>query len=440
MTNSPHAGSAAAGAIEAGADAYRLMERLYPICRSITGDGVRETLAILAEHIPLEAHEVASGTRVFDWTVPPEWNIRDAYVKGPDGERVIDFAASNLHVVGYSTPVSTALTLAELKERVHTLPERPEWVPYRTSYYKETWGFCASHALVESLAEGDYEVVIDSTLAPGSLTYGECLIPGETPDEVLISCHVCHPSLANDGLSQIGVATELAKRLLGMRLRYSYRFLFVPGTIGPITWLALNEERASRIRHGLVLSCVGDAGHPTYKRSRRGDAEVDRAAAHVLSRGGCAHRIVDFSPWGYDERQYCSPGFNLPVGCLMRTPNGEFPEYHTSADNLEFVRPEYLADSFASCLEIVTVLEGNRRYLNQNPKCEPQLGKRGIYSGLAAGSEGKEVELAMLWVLNFSDGEHDLLDIADRSRMPFGVVRQAADLLVEHDLLREQAP
>jgi aminopeptidase-like protein len=281
--------------------------------------------------------------------------------------------------------------------------------------------------------------MIDSTLEPGSLTYGECLIRGETDDEVLISCHVCHPSLCNDGLSSIGVATELVKHLLGMKLRHSYRFLFVPGTIGPITWLSLNEERVGRIKHGLVLSCVGDSGHSTYKRSRRGDADIDRAVAHVLARSGQEHRIFDFTPWGYDERQYCSPGFNLPVGCLMRTPNGEFPEYHTSADDLTFVRPEYLADSFAKCLEVLTVLEGNRRYQNQNPKCEPQLGKRGIYSGLATGVEGKEVELAMLWVLNFSDGDHDLLDIADRSRMPFGAVRQAADLLVEHDLLKEVA-
>jgi aminopeptidase-like protein len=422
---------------EAGIEAYRLIERLFPICRSITGDGVRETLAILAEQIPLEEHEVPSGTQVFDWTVPPEWNIRDAYVKDPSGRRVIDFARSNLHVVGYSVPVAATLALAELKERVHTLPERPDWVPYRTSYYKESWGFCASHALLESLAEGDYEVRIDSTLEPGQLTYGECVIPGETGDEVLISCHVCHPSLCNDGLSSIAVATELAKRLSCMRLRYSYRFLFVPGTIGPITWLSLNEQRVDRIKHGLVLSCVGDAGHSTYKRSRRGDADVDRAAAHVLGQSGQEHRIVDFSPWGYDERQYCSPGFNLPVGCLMRTPNGEFPEYHTSADDLTFVQPEHLGDSYARCLEIVMVLEGNRRHLNLNPKCEPQLGKRGIYSGLAAGSEGKEVELAMLWVLNYSDGRHDLLDIAERSRMPFRFVRQAADLLIEHDLLRE---
>ena len=271
---------------------------------------------------------------MFDWTVPREWNIRDAYVKGPDGRRVIDFQESNLHVVGYSVPVRVRLPLAELRKHLFSRPDRPDVVPYRTSYYAESWGFCVSHRQLEQMPEGEYEVVIDSTLEAGSLTYGEYYLRGATDDEVLISCHICHPSLANDNLSGMALVAHLARHLSSRPRRYSYRFLFIPGTIGSITWLARNEEQASRIRHGLVVTGVGDPGPFTYKRSRRGDAEIDRAAAHVLRHAGGPYSIRDFSPYGYDERQFCSPGFNLPVGCLMRTPHGEYPEYHTSADDL----------------------------------------------------------------------------------------------------------
>jgi len=422
---------------QVGERAHDLIARLYPICRSLTGDGVRETLGVLGELIPLEAREVASGTQVLDWTVPPEWNIRDAWIKDARGERVVDFNESNLHVMGYSVPVERRLGLAELKEHVHTLPEQPGWIPYRTSYYKETWGFCMSHERLLALADGEYEVRIDSTLAPGHLTYGEYLLEGESEDEVLIHSHVCHPSLCNDNLSSIALATLLAQELGGRRLRYSYRFLFLPGTIGAITWLALNEERVDRIRHGLVLSCLGDPGMSTYKRSRRSNAEIDAAVAHVLRHSGGNYEVVDFSPYGYDERQYCSPGFNLPVGCLMRTPHGCFPEYHTSADDLELVRPEPLADSFAKLLGTVEVLEGNATYLNRNPKGEPQLGKRGLYGHIGGATDSRQAELALLWVLNLSDGGHSLLDVAERSGLEFGRVRSAADALLEHDLLEE---
>jgi aminopeptidase-like protein len=284
------------------------------------------------------------------------------------------------------------------------------------------------------MEEGEYEVVIDSSLEDGHLTYGEYFIPGERSEEVLISCHACHPSLCNDNLSGVAVATFLAKHLSSAALRYSYRFLFIPGTIGSITWLCLNEERAAEIRHGLVLTCVGDRGGLTYKRSRRGAAEIDRAAEHVLKQSGEPHQILEFSPYGYDERQYCSPGFNLEVGCLMRTPHGRFPEYHTSADNLDFVDPAALSDTALKCLSIFSVLENNRAYLNRNPKCEPQLGKRGLYSAMG-GSEVKELELAMLWVLNLSDGSAPLLDIAERSGLRFDLIQRAADLLENHDLL-----
>lgn len=418
----------------AGAGIYALMRELYPICRSITGDGLRQTLARLNREIPLEVHEVPSGTKVFDWTVPREWNIRDAYVKNSSGERVIDFRRHNLHVMNYSVPVQGRMSLAQLRPHLHTLPDQPDLIPYRTSYYREAWGFCLSQRQLEQMPEGDYEVCIDSTLQDGSLTYGECLLKGASQEEVLVSCHACHPSLCNDNLSGLTVATFLARHLARLRLRYSYRFLFIPGTIGSITWLSLNEERARAIRHGLVLTCIGDRGNFTYKKSRRGDAEIDRAVAHILQHAPAGHSTVDFSPYGYDERQYCSPGFNLAVGCLMRSEHGTFPEYHTSADNLDFVDPVSLANSLTTILSVFNVLEHNHTYLNLNPKCEPQLGKRGLY-GVMGGTSIKQLEMAMLWALNLSDGGHSLLDIAQRSGLPFDVINEAANLLLRHELL-----
>ncbi|HEV8373632.1 MAG TPA: DUF4910 domain-containing protein [Actinomycetota bacterium] len=418
-----------------GEELYKLVAELYPICRSITGDGVRRTLEIVDREIGVQLHEVPTGTQVFDWTVPREWNIRDAWVANAAGERVIDFQANNLHVVSYSVPVRARMPLAELKRHLHTLPEHPDWIPYRTSYYSESWGFCASQRLVDGLPEGDYEVCVDATLADGHLTYGEHVVAGQTEDEVLVTCHVCHPSLANDNCSGIAVASRLAGRLGGTRPRYTYRFLFIPGTIGSITWLARNEDRVGRIRHGLVLACVGDPGHLTYKRSRRGDAEIDRAVRHVLERSGRPHEIVEFSPYGYDERQFCSPGFDLPVGCLSRTPYARYPQYHTSADDLDLVRPEHLQDTFDACWEVLGVLEGNRRYLNLNPKCEPQLGKRGLYGSIGGRSDAEERQMAMLWALNLSDGDHTLLDVADRARLPFALVADVAGSLEQAGLL-----
>jgi aminopeptidase-like protein len=423
-------------AADVGKELYELVELLYPICRSITGEGVRQTLGILADRIPLEVHEVPSGTRVFDWEVPPEWNIRDAYVADARGERVVDFQASPLHVLSYSVPVpARRLTLDELRPHLYSIPEHPDWIPYRTSYYEGRWGFCLAHNRLLALEDGEYEVCIDSSLEPGSLTYGELLLEGEREGEILVSCHVCHPSLCNDNLSGIAVAVGLARALQDRPRRHTYRFLFVPGTIGPITWLALNESTAGRIRHGLVLACIGDRGHSTYKRSRRGDAEIDRAVAHVLQHSGAPYEILDFSPYGYDERQYCSPGFDLPVGCLMRTPHGRFPEYHTSADDLGFVRPDCLADSLDKCLSALHVVDRNETYVSLNPKCEPQLGKRGLYGTIGGGHEGRELELALLWVLNQSDGLHSLLDVAERSALRFDLVGRAADALLEAGLL-----
>jgi aminopeptidase-like protein len=420
-----------------GRDMYALACELFPICRSLTGDGVRRTLDILRKHLPLSSIEVPSGTPVFDWVVPNEWNIRDAWIEDEYGKRVVDFTVNNLHVVSYSTPIRQRMTLAALKPYLHSLPGQPDLIPYRTTYYREDWGFCLSHRQLQRLPDGLYDVCIDSTLAPGHLTMGEWYLPGESQEEVLLSAHICHPSLANDNLSGLALAVALANRLQERRRRYSYRLLFIPGTIGSITWLALNESKTKNIKHGLVLTCVGDSGAPTYKRSRRGAAEIDRAATHVLRCAGAPHRIMDFFPYGYDERQYCSPGFDLAVGCFMRSQHGTFPEYHTSADDMSFIRPEHMADSFERVWEILEVLENNRVYLNTNPKCEPRLGKRGLYGALGGTRHGAFDELGLLWVLNLSDGRHDLLTIAERAGMRFSEVERAASALHACGLLEE---
>jgi len=419
-----------------GHQLHDLIRRLYPICRSITGDGLRETLHIIREQIPIELREVPSGTQVLDWVVPREWNIRDAWIKDSEGDRVIDFRKLNLHVVNHSVPIKTRMRLAELKDHLFTLPEHPEWIPYRTSYYQESWGFCLSEKQLQRLrADEDYEVCIDSSLKDGSLTYGELLLPGDRKEEVLFSCHVCHPSLANDNLSGIALAVELARVLSQSARHYSYRFLFVPGTIGAITWLARNEQVIPQIRHGLVLTCLGDSSPLTYKRSRRGNAEIDQAFAHVLRHASQPSKVIDFFPYGYDERQYCSPGFNLPVGCVMRGRHGEFPEYHTSADNLDFVRPEALAGSFSTILAVIDVLEQNRSYLNLKPKGEPQLGRYHLARSPPNEKERRTDDLALFWVLNLSDGEHSLLEIADRANLSFEVIRDAASSLLAAKLL-----
>lgn len=412
-----------------------LIEELFPICRSITGNGVRRTLAILQRYIPIKIHEVPSGTRVLDWIVPPEWNIRDAYIAHPDGTRVVDFAVNNLHVVQYSRPIDATMPLTELRPHLHTVPDRHDWIPYRTSYYKEDWGFCLTQRQLSTLTDGHYHVVINSDLAPGHLSYGELFIRGEIGNSVLLSCHICHPSLANDNLSGIAVATMLACYLKTLRLRHSYRFLFIPGTIGSLTWLARNEDKISSVIHGLVLSCLGDQGGMTYKQSRRGNALIDRIVAHVLKHDEVSHRITPFVPYGYDERQYCSPGFDMPVGCLMRSPNGEYPEYHSSADNISLLRPESLVHSLAILRRVVAVIEENATYCSRNPKGEPQLGRRGLYAAMGGQREASYDQLTLLWVLNLADGGHSLLDIAERAGVPFAKVRAAANALVAADLL-----
>jgi aminopeptidase-like protein len=436
MADSKHP-AALSSARDSGQELYALVNELYPICRSITGDGVRQTLTILSRYIPLTVHEVASGTPVLDWTVPNEWNIRDAWIADASGKRVVDFRALNLHVLNYSVPVRKKLSLSELRPHLFTLPDQPDLVPYRTSYWNETWGFCLSQRQLDAMPEGMYDVCIDSTLAPGSLTYGEFVVPGATDEEILISAHTCHPSLCDDNLTGLAISAWLARAFSSSTApsrRYSLRFLYAPGTIGAIAWLARNRDRVSRIRHGLTLTCLGD-GHPfTYKKTVFGTAEIDRAVACVLKHSGLPHQTIDFFPYGYDERQYNSPGFRLPVGSLMRGRHGKFPEYHTSADNPSLVSPEHMAESLCVLRDVIELLQGNASYSNMAPWGEPQLGKRGLYQALG-GTNIPDLQLALLWVLNLSDGTHSLLDIAERAGMSFRSIRAAADMLQQHGLL-----
>ncbi len=431
-------GAESSQSLEQEVSAY--LSSLYPICRSITGDGVRQTLQLLAEIVPLSVRDVPSGTEVLGWKIPQEWRVREAWVKDPMGKKVIDFAAHNLHLVSYSSPVHQRMSLEQLKPHLHSLPAQPALIPYRTTYYREDWGFCLTQQALEGLSAGTYEVFVDSSLAPGVLNYGELTIAGESEQEVLISTHLCHPSLANDNLSGLLVAAFLARELLAQaqvgRLRYTYRFLFVPGTIGAVTWLALNQGRLANIKHGLTLACLGDGGVPTYKRSQRSNATIDAAVERVLEARG-AHELREFSPFGYDERQYCSPGFDLPVGSLTRTPSGMFPEYHTSADNLDFVQPDKLLDSLDICRDVVESLERDRIFLNLAPHGEPQLGKYRLYDTLGGAAQISQSRQALLWMLNQSDGERGLLAISRRSGLEAAVLCDAAHALVAAGLLRE---
>jgi aminopeptidase-like protein len=423
--------AAAAGAAATGQQLHQFASRLYPICRSITGDGVRRTLALIRARIPLNVHEVPSGTRVFDWQIPLEWNVEDAAVLDTDGRRVVDFQAHNLHLVSYSEPLQRTLPLDELSARLHVLPEHPDWIPYRTSYYRRDWGFCMRASERARLRPGRYRVEVKSSLAAGALTYGELVIAGRTREEVLLFTHVCHPSLANDNASGMAVATALGEWLAVEPRRFTYRLVFAPGTIGSLTWLKRNEHGLRRVRHALVLGLLGDPGALTYKRSRRETHEIDAIAAHVLAGEG---RVVPFSPYGYDERQLCSPGFDLPAGRLTRSVNGGYPQYHTSADDLTLITPAALQGSFVACQRIIEVIESNQRFRNRKPKGEPQLGARGLYGALGGRGPG-EHEHAMLWVLNQSDGMHSLLDIAQRSGLPFPLLCDAAHRLEEAQLL-----
>jgi aminopeptidase-like protein len=422
-------------AASTGAQLHAFATELYPICRSITGAGVRKTLELINRRIELAWHEVPSGTKVFDWEVPLEWNIEDAWVQDSDGRRVVDFRAHNLHILNYSEPARAVLTLEELKPRLHSLPAHAQWIPYRTSYYQRQWGFCMRHRELAALRPGRYEAVVDSSLARGSLTYAECIIPGRIKDEVLFFTHICHPSLANDNTSGMAIATALGAWLAAEPRRYSYRLVFAPGTIGSLCWLQRNERRLARVRHGLVLGLLGDPAPFTYKCSRRGDCQIDQVVEYVTRAIDPQARRIAFEPYGYDERQLCSPGFNLPVGRLTRSVNGGYQQYHSSADDLGLISAAQLEQSLAACKQIVEVLEGNRRCLNLSPRGEPRLGKRGLY-GAVGGRSPADRERAMLWVLNQSDGSASLLDVAQRSGIGFAAISAAAGELAKAKLLR----
>lgn len=423
-----------------GVSMLELVRELYPITRSITGPGLRATVRRLSEIVPLKITEVPTGMRVFDWTIPDEWCIEEAYIEHESGQRFADLRQCNLHVVNYSVPVETSLTLSELRPHLHSIPEHPDWIPYRTSYYQRDWGFCLADRQLRSLPEGRYRVLIKSTLAPGALTLAEYLHRGAIEDEILVFAHDCHPSLANDNLSGVAVAVHLAAFLRTRKTRYSYRFLFCPTTIGSVAWLALNQAHLGRIRHGLVLALLGDSGPLQYKKSRSGDRPIDRVSWHVLRNEFPGAQLRGFAPWGYDERQFCSPGINLPVGRLTRTPNGEFDEYHTSADNPDLLSAASLGGAWLACVKIFEALEADRRYINLSPMGEPQLGSRGLYRAMGGHRGIAQQQLALLWMLNQSDGGTSVLDIAERSNLPINLLADAALASEKAGLLARTGP
>jgi aminopeptidase-like protein len=409
--------------------------------RSITGEGLRQTLDILSEIVPLERIEVPSGTRAFDWTVPPEWVVREAYVLTPSSERILDVHENNLHLLNYSAPFRGTLTRAQLDEHLHSLPEQPEAIPYVTSYYERRWGFCISQRQRDSLPEGRYTVVIDTDHVQGSLSIGEAVLAGVQPGEVLISTYTCHPSLANNELSGPVVAAYLHRRLARWpERRLTYRFVFAPETIGAIAYLALRGEHLREaLLAGYVVSCVGTRERFTLKRSRRGDTLADRAALHALGALEDEPRVLDFFPSGSDERQYCSPGFDLPVASVMRSMYGTYPEYHTSLDDLHLISAGALRESIDVYERILRTLDLNARYRRSSPFCEPQLSSRGLYDTLGT-REGNPSAQALLWVLNYADGEHDLLDVAQRSGLPIAELARAAAACGDAGLVSEERP
>ncbi len=420
------------------------IDRLWPLPRSITGNGLRDSLTIMQELIPLELHEVKTGTKIFDWTVPSEWNIIDAYILDPDGVKIVDFHASNLHVVSYSIAVNRAMELAELDTYLHSLPEQPDAIPYVTSYYQKRWGFCLSHKQRRSLKKGTYRVVIDSTLCDGSLTYGDAYLPSTEGEnrEILISSYLCHPSMANNELTGPLCAAFLFRKLAAQsQRRFNYRFFIGPETIGALAYLSQHGDHLKQFCHaGLVVTCCGSEHDFTYKRSRRGTSIVDRCVRNSLGELAAISKrpftIVDFAPEGSDERQYCSPGFNLPIGSLMRAMYGTYPEYHTSLDNRSFVSPAAMLETVEVYHKCIQAIEMNRMYLNLQPYGEPNLGSRGLYPLLGNVKSRSDQLRMMMFILNYSDGNYDLCEIAEKAGGSLTEAYSIAETLREKGLLK----
>ena len=419
-----------------GQDMHDLCRELFPICRSITGDGFRQSLSTLNKHIPtLKTIEVPSGTKCFDWEIPQEWDIRNAYIIAPDGKKFCDLKQSNLHVVNYSTPVNKTITLDELQEHLYSLPEQPNAIPYITSYYEQRWGFCITHEEREQLKKGKYKVFIDSDLKEGYLTYGELIILGETDEEVFLSTYLCHPSMANNELSGPVVTTFLAKWLVKLkRKKYTYRIVIVPETIGSITYLSRNYKKMKdKVVAGFNVTCIGDEGAYSYLPSRHGNTLSDKVALHVLKNLHPDFVTYSFLDRGSDERQYCSPGIDLPVCSIMRTKYGCYPEYHTSLDNLNLVTPVGLLGGYEVLRKSIECIEMNKT-LRTKVYCEPQLGKRGLYPTISTKSSGAKVR-DMMNFLAYSDGNLSILEIADRINVPMWELTETIEKLNEKGIL-----
>ena len=420
---------------------HELMTRLFPLCRSITGNGVRETLRILQESIPLVMHEVPSGTPVFDWVMPKEWNIRSAWIQDSKGNTIVDFSNNNLHVVGYSLPVDARLPLAELQEHLHSIPEQPDAIPYVTSYYKEQWGFCMTHRVLQSLADDTYHVFIDSTLMPGSLTYGELILPGKSEKEVFLSTYLCHPSMANNELSGPVVTAALANWLMSEPRRYTYRIIFIPETIGSLAYLSKNlDVMKKNIIAGFNITCVGDDRAYSYLPSRDGNTRADTVAQRALQARHPDFVRYSFLDRGSDERHYCSPGVDLPVVSIMRSKYGTYPEYHTSLDNLQLVTPSGLQGGFDVLKECIEWIEHNRTY---RATClgEPQLVRHGLYPTTMDHRGNVSVDMQRLKnlqnVLVHADGDHDVPTMAEMLDVPEADIRRTVAALLEAGFLVE---
>jgi aminopeptidase-like protein len=418
-----------------GQEMYAFARELFPICRSLTGDGVRETLRMIGTHLPgLKIVEVPSGEACFDWNVPPEWNIRDAYVKDAAGRRIIDFKTNNLHVVNYSEPVRTEMSLEELQAHLHSLPDQPNAIPYVTSYYRRTWGFCLTHEERLKLKPGRYEVVIDSTLEPGHLTYGELYLPGTSKREIFLSTYICHPSMANNEVSGPVLTTFLAKRMMSKQNKFSYRIVFVPETIGAIVYISRHLNALKKnVYAGYQVTCVGDDRCYSYLPSRKGGTPADRVATHVLSHHSSDYKRYSFADRGSDERQYCSPGVDLPMGSIMRSKYGEYSEYHTSLDNMDLISPEGFAGSFNVYTKCLELLEKNQTY-RAKFLCEPQMGKRGLRPTLGLKNAAQNIRTTSN-LLAYADGQNDLIDIANASGISAEELIPIADTLFAAGLL-----